>query len=117
MSLIDPHGGKLVNRVLEGSAAKTAASEASGYKSVTLSPREQFDLEMIAIGAFSPLTGFMGSADFSSVCKNTRLANGTVWPIPVTLCPADDVASTITVGKKYALKDDKGRPLGILTVS
>jgi len=116
MSLIDPHGGKLVNRVLEGAAAKTAVSEASGYKSVTLSPREEFDLEMIAIGAFSPLTGFMGKADFERVCKEMRLANGTVWPIPVTFCPPDDVAASIKPGDKLALKDSKGRLLGTMTV-
>jgi sulfate adenylyltransferase len=116
MSLIDPHGGKLVNRVLEGAAAKTAASEAASYKSVILSPREEFDLEMIAIGAFSPLTGFMGKADFTRVCKELRLANGTVWPIPVTFCPADDVAASIKEGDKLALKDSKGRLLGTMTV-
>jgi len=116
MSLIDPHGGKLVNRVLEGAAAKSAASEASGYKAVTLSPREEFDLEMIAIGAFSPLTGFMGKADFDCVCKEMRLANGTVWPIPVTFCPQDDVAASIKVGDKLALNDSKSRLLGTMAV-
>src|SRR5206468_1472822 len=117
MSLVTPHGGTLVNRILQGSALESAKKDAANLPAITLSPREQFDLEMIAIGAFSPLTGFMGQADFNSVCKNIRLANGTVWPIPVTLCPADDAAASIQVGKKYALKDDKGRALGILTVS
>jgi sulfate adenylyltransferase len=116
MSLITPHGGKLVNRVLEGDAAKSATTAAGSYKSVTLSPREQFDLEMIAIGAFSPLTGFMGKADFTAVCKDMRLANGTVWPIPITFCPADDVAAGIKEGDKLALKDSKGRLLGTMTV-
>jgi sulfate adenylyltransferase len=116
MSLITPHGGKLVNRVLEGEAAKSATAAAGSYKSVTLSTREQFDLEMIAIGAFSPLTGFMGKADFERVCKELRLANGTVWPIPVTFCPADDVAAGIKEGDKLALNDSKGRLLATMTV-
>lgn len=116
MSLITPHGGKLVNRVLEGEAAKSATAAAGSYKSVTLSPREQFDLEMIAIGAFSPLSGFMGKADFERVCKDLRLANGTVWPIPVTFCPSDDVAAGIKEGDKLALKDSKGRLLATMTV-
>jgi sulfate adenylyltransferase len=116
MSLITPHGGKLVNRILEGDAATAATSAAASYKSVTLSPREQFDLEMIAIGAFSPLTGFMGRADFTTVCKDMRLATGTVWPIPVTFCPPDEVAATIKEGEKLALKDSKGRLLGTMTV-
>lgn len=116
MSLIDPHGGKLVNRVLEGQQAQSAASQAASYQSVTLSPREQFDLEMIAIGAFSPLTGFMGSADFARVCKEMRLASGTVWPIPVTFCPPDDVAASIKQGDKLALKDGKNRLLATMNV-
>ena len=116
MSLITPHGGKLVNRVLEGAAASSAAAAANSYKSVTLSAREQCDLEMIAIGALSPLTGFMGMADFASVCKDMRLATGLVWPIPVTLSPADDVTASIQSGDKLALKDGKGRLLGTMSV-
>ena len=117
MSLIAPHGGKLVNRVLEPAAAKSAEKEAATLPSITLSAREAFDLEMIAIGAFSPITGFMGKADFTRVCKEMRLADGTVWPIPVILSPADDVAAKVNVGQKIALNDPKGRLLGILTVT
>jgi len=116
MSLIQPHGGKLVNRILEGAAAQAATNEAASFKSVTLSPREQCDLEMIAIGAFSPLTGFMGSADFAGVCKDMRLSSGAVWPIPVTFCPPDDVAASIRDGDKLALRDGKGRLLGTMAV-
>jgi len=117
MSLIAPHGGKLVNRVLEPTAARAAEKEAAALPSITLSPREAFDLEMIAIGAFSPLTGFMGQADFTRVCKEMRLANGTVWPIPVILSPADNVSAKFDVGQKAALKDPKGRLLGILSIT
>src|SRR4051812_37103908 len=106
MSLITPHGGKLVNRVLAPEAAQSAAQSAAALPSITLSAREQGDLEMIAIGAFSPLTGFQNQKDFASVCKDMRLADGTVWPIPVTLCPPDDVAAKIREGQKVALKDD-----------
>jgi sulfate adenylyltransferase len=116
MSLISPHGGKLVNRVLEGTAAEAAAKEAASLPAITLSPREAFDLEMIAIGAFSPITGFMGQKDFTRVCKEMRLADGTVWPIPVVLSPADDVTAKINVGQKIALKDDKGRLLGTMKI-
>jgi sulfate adenylyltransferase len=116
MSLVTPHGGKLVNRILDAGAAQAASKEVSSLVSLTLSPREQFDLEMIAIGAFSPLTGFMGQADFESACKNARLANGTVWPIPVTLCPSNADAEKIKVGSKLALKDSQGRLLALMTV-
>ena len=75
MSLVAPHGGTLVNRILTPEVAKVAASEAKSLPAITLSPREAFDLEMIAIGAFSPLTGFMGEADFKRVCTEMR------WPM------------------------------------
>ncbi|MGE5611513.1 MAG: sulfate adenylyltransferase [Bacillota bacterium] len=116
MALIAPHGGTLVNRILSADAARQATQQAASLPSITLSAREQCDLEMIAIGAFSPLTGFMGSADFKSVCKDMRLANGLVWPIPVTLSPADDVAKSIKAGQRVALKDDQGRLLALMTV-
>jgi len=117
MSLIAPHGGKLVNRVLDAQAADAAKKEASSLPAITLSAREAFDLEMIAIGAFSPLTGFMGEADFTRVCKEMRLANGTVWPIPVVLSPADEVAAKISAGQKISLKDAKGNLLGLMQVT
>src|SRR5580700_2692865 len=116
MSLVAPHGGKLVNRVVESSAAGALAKEAASFPSLTLSPREQFDLEMISIGAFSPLTGFMGKADFEGVCQNMRLSGGTVWPIPVVLCPANEQAEKIQVGQRIALKDSQGRLLAVMKV-
>src|SRR5262244_3590693 len=117
MSLISPHGGKLVNRLLDSSAAAAATSEAAKLTAITLSPREQFDLEMISIGAFSPLTGFMGEADFKGVCSNMRLASGLVWPIPVTLCPPNEVSAKINTGDRIALKDANGRLLGLMQVT
>ncbi len=117
MSLIAPHGGTLVNRIVDENKAQSLRSEAANLPAVVLSAREQCDLEMIAIGAFSPLTGFMGQKDFEGVCKNMRLASGLVWPIPVTLCPADDVTAKINVGQRIALYDDKKRLLGVMTVS
>ena len=110
MALIAPHGGTLVNRIISTPAP-------AGLPTVTLSPREAFDLEMIAIGAFSPIQGFMGQADFTRVCKEMRLANGTVWPIPVVLSPSDEVTAKINVGQTLALLDPKGRPLGTMTVT
>jgi sulfate adenylyltransferase len=106
-----------VNRVLNPQAAAATAKEAANLAAIALSPREQFDLEMISIGAFSPLEGFMNRADFESVCKNTRLANGTVWPIPVTLSPANEISNSIKVGQKIALKDSQNRLLGLMTVT
>jgi sulfate adenylyltransferase len=116
MSLNAPHGGKLVNRIVDASQAQSVAKEAASLPALVLSPREQFDLEMIGIGAFSPLQGFLGQADFESVCRNMRLANGTVWPIPVVLCPSNDDAAKIKVNQKIALKDSQNRLLAVMTV-
>src|SRR5688572_29408385 len=116
MSLIAPHGGKLVNRILPAEAARAAESEAKSLAAVTLSARESGDLEMIAIGAFSPLTGFMGRADFTGVCKDMRLADGTIWPIPVILAPPDEVSAKVKEGQRIALQDEQGRLLALMTV-
>jgi sulfate adenylyltransferase len=116
LALIQPHGGTLIDRVLSGPAAQAAASRAAGLPKLKLSAREACDLEMIAVGAFSPLRGFMGRADFESVCRNMRLADGTVWPIPITLSPSDAVAATIESGQTLALHDPAGRLLALLEV-
>ncbi|MEO6435350.1 MAG: sulfate adenylyltransferase, partial [Tepidisphaeraceae bacterium] len=122
MSLIPPHGGKLIDRIVKAEQAEKLKQEAATLPSLQLSPREAFDLEMIAIGAFSPLVGFMGKADFENVCTDMRLAGagaspGVVWPIPVILSPADGVAAKFKVGDKVALNDGKGRLLGVMTVT
>lgn len=117
MSLVAPHGGTLVNRILEPAAAREALKEAASLPSIVLSAREACDLEMIAIGAFSPLKGFMNQADFTRVCKEMRLADGTVWPIPVILSPADDVTAAIKVGQRVALLDGDRQALAIITIT
>ena len=117
MPLIPPHGGRLINRVVDTARGRQLTEEASQLEQVPLSPREQCDLEMIAIGAFSPLGGFMGRGDFERVCREMRLSSGAVFPIPVTLCPPDDVAQRIDAGRRIALVDDAGRLLAVMAVS
>src|ERR1700742_83523 len=114
MALIAPHGNTLVDRQLSPAAAEGARREAKGLVGIRLSPREQGDLELLASGALSPLTGFMGEADYRSVVEKLRLADGTVWPIPVTLAPSAEVVAKISVGDQVALLDSADRPLGIL---
>ncbi len=111
VELIPPHGGQLVDR--------TGASPESSPPgvSITLTPRQQCDWEMIAIGAMSPLEGFMGDADYNSVCDNMTLRDGTVWPMPITCAVDDGVAAQVAVGDRVALNDDAGRLLGYMTVS
>jgi len=109
--LIPPHGGTLVDRT--GASAASSAPAVS----IKLSAWEQCDLEMIAIGAMSPLTGFMGEADYHAVCDNMALADGTVWPIPITCTVDSATADRVNAGDKVALTDDADRLLGYLNVT
>ena len=114
---IPPHGGTLVHRVLEDpAAARDLEGNARSLPAILLNDRQRSDLEMIATGAFSPLIGFMTREDYESVLHTMRLANGLPWPLPVTLAIGDDLARTLDVGDRLALRDQDGRLLGILNV-
>jgi len=108
--IVDPHGGKLVNCVREGLTQDPSAV------AIRLTERQQCDLEMIAVGAMSPLAGFMGEADYHAVCDSMTLTNGIVFPIPITCAVDDATAGKVSVGQKVALTDDQDRFLGHLTV-
>lgn len=111
--LITPNGGTLVDRFGDAAALR---AEAEGLTTVTLSVKQACDLEMIAIGAFSPLTGFVGQVDFERVCREMRLADGTVWPIPITLAVDDAVKATLSPGSRVALKHADGTLLAVMSV-
>ena len=83
--LISPYGGKLVDLVVTGEERADLIKLAGAYPTIRLTPRQNHDLELLAVGAFSPLDRFMGQADYSAVINNMRLADGTVWPVPITL--------------------------------
>ncbi|MEJ7655340.1 MAG: sulfate adenylyltransferase [Chloroflexia bacterium] len=104
--LIQPHGGELVNRIADPREADTLLADARGLASIALNVREESDLDLLAIGALSPLAGFMGEADYNSVVENMRLANGLPWSLPVTLSTTEDRASTLAVGQRVALTRD-----------
>jgi len=114
--LIPPHGGALVNRLAAAEAQCTLAAEAAKLPRITLSAKQACDLEMIAIGAFSPLKGFVGKADFESICRNMRLANGTVWPIPITLAVDDQTKTGLKVGSRAALYHGDGTLLAVISI-
>ena len=102
--LIPPHGGKgLINRMLEGAELEAEKKKAEGLKKVAMSPREQGDLIMIGTGGFSPLEGFMTKADWEKVCNDFLLADGTFWPVPVTLSASKEEADAIKEGDEIAL--------------
>ncbi len=118
-TLIQPHGGVLVNRVLTGEARGEAAARAGSLEKIVLSDLNLADLEMIAGGGLSPLTGYMEAADYHSVVHNMRLANGLPWTIPVTLAVDSEQADRIKIGQEVALverRDDGDHVLALLEV-
>jgi sulfate adenylyltransferase len=110
--LIDPHGGELVDLLAPASEREQLEKHAAGLAAVTLSARQAADLELLAVGGFSPLRGFQGSQDWRHVVDEMRLANGLPWSIPVTL--ASDVEAALQ--DELALESLDGRRLAVLTV-
>ncbi|HEC21646.1 MAG TPA: sulfate adenylyltransferase [Chloroflexi bacterium] len=102
---IAPHGGTLVSRLLRGEMAEATREMAQSLKTIVLSPMNVSDLELIAVGAFSPLTGFMGQADYQSVVFDMHLVNGLPWTIPVTLPVDEETAADIKIGQSVALAE------------
>lgn len=112
--LISPYGGEIID-LLVGPAEHPSLFElAASLHSIQLTQRETCDLEMLATGAFSPLRTFMGSRDFEHVVDEMRLADGTVFPVPVTLSVND--LTNIEVGKQIALRDAKNDLLAVLDI-
>ena len=109
-----PYGGSIVNLLVTDARAAEMKATAKDCASLTLDERALCDLELLAVGGFSPLTGFLGKADYERVVREKRLANGTFWPLPVTLAvkPGDGVAE----GKTLALRDVYGNLLAFLHV-
>jgi sulfate adenylyltransferase len=114
---ITPHGGQLVNRIATPEQREEFLSKAEFLPRVQLDERTFSDLEMIAIGGFSPLTGFMNQADYDRVVAEMRLANGTVWSIPVTLSVTEEVAEPLIEGSLIRLDDRTGRFVGVLNLT
>ncbi|MDX2271310.1 MAG: sulfate adenylyltransferase [Cyanobacteriota bacterium] len=109
-----PHGGSLIQRMVDPGERPAAQAMLDTLPVVVLDERSQSDLEMIAIGGFSPLRGFMGSADYQSVVNSMHLSNGLAWSIPITLSVEPEVADGLREGQKVALATPTGRRLGWL---
>jgi sulfate adenylyltransferase len=112
--LISPYGGELVNLLIPPAEREEAKAKASRLPSIHLSARAVCDLEMLAVGAFSPLDRFMSHADFRRVLDEMRLASGYIFPIPVTLPIGPDVS--IKLDEEIALRDAKNDILALLRV-
>jgi len=109
--LIPPHGGKLKLLLLNGEELKEAREKAKSFLQVRMTTRERDDLIMMGIGAFSPLEGFMGKADWKSVCDEMKMADGTFWPIPITLSVTKELAKNLKEGQEVTLIDDENDEL------
>ncbi|HYH46907.1 MAG TPA: bifunctional sulfate adenylyltransferase/adenylylsulfate kinase [Thermoanaerobaculia bacterium] len=114
--LIAPHGGTLVNLIADAERGAELKAASRDWPSWDLTPRQFCDLELLLNGAFSPLTGFMGKADHDAVCANMRLADGTLWPIPITLDLPAEFAGKLSSGASLALRDIEGVMLAVLHV-
>jgi len=105
--LVAPHGGKgLVCALLEGAERDAELKKAEGLKQIEISARAKGDLIMMGIGGFSPLSGFMTKADWKGVCESFQMADGTFWPVPITLDVAAGDAAAIAEGDEIALVKD-----------
>ena len=116
-SLIPTHGGLLVNRTATGDDSRDLHSLAAGLPSLTLQPRELNDLDLIAVGALSPLAGFMTRPDYEAVLTDMRLADGALWPLPVTLSAPSALAGGLSPGDGLALRDSTGALRGVIDIA
>ena len=113
-STIKPHGGILINREVTGSERESILKKAMNFESITISAWSISDLELIGIGGFSPLTGFMREKDYLCTIREMRLTNNLVWSIPITLPVSKEEANQLEIGQDIALKGNDGILYGIL---
>jgi sulfate adenylyltransferase len=115
--LVAPHGGKLIQLQVPAERAAELKAHSKEWPSWDLTARQLCDLELLMSGGFSPLAGFLNRANYEGVCHNMRLANGTLWPIPITLDVTEEFARKLTPGSsKVALRDAEGVMLAVLHV-
>ena len=114
----EPHGGTLVNQVLTGAEKEREYERAKTLPSIRVDLEAIITLEMIAIGVLSPNKGFMNEQDYKSVLKDGRLANGLIWPVPLSFAPIgkrnSEIIETLSVGDEVSLIDSENKPVAIL---
>jgi sulfate adenylyltransferase len=115
--LIAPHGGQLINRIASEAEKQEFLAQADTLPRITLDARAQSDLEMIAIGGFSPLKGFMEQKDYELVVEDMHLSNGLPWSVPVTLSVSEEIAAPLKEGNWIRLDDANGRFIGVLELT
>ena len=115
-NLIAPHGGELVDLLVDETRAAELKTASREWSSWDLTRRQLCDLELLLNGGFSPLSGFMNRRDHESVCESMRLADGTLWPIPITLDLPEELADKLGSRGSLALRDPEGVMLAALHV-
>ncbi|MCF7805191.1 MAG: sulfate adenylyltransferase [Candidatus Marinimicrobia bacterium] len=114
---IAPHGGTLVNRVMPAGEADNERERAKSLPQILLDAREMADLDMISIGAMSPLTGFMDQEDYESVVESMRLKSGDVWSLPITLSVTEEKKEELGGESEAALVDEStGATVGSISI-
>ncbi|MEA5596736.1 sulfate adenylyltransferase [Rivularia sp. UHCC 0363] len=116
-TLIQPHGGRLIDCHLSEKDRKETFLKASNLPFLTLSTRNLADLECIATGVYSPLEGFVNEQEYNSIVKDMRLTNGLAWSIPVTLQVSESIAKQYKLDSEIALAHPNGEILAVMTVS
>lgn len=115
-----PHGGTLINNVLTGKKREEELARAKQLPTIMVDLEAVITIEMIATGVLSPNEGFMNEQDYKSVLKTGRLANGLVWPVPLSFAPIGDrnkeIIQSLSIGDEVALADDTKEPVAILKI-
>jgi len=116
-TLVNPHGESQLNPLLlPATECPDVLKHAGTLKKVPLSSRELSDLLMLAMGAYTPLTGFMGEEDWRGCCVDMATSDGVFWPIPITLSATQDLADSLKLGEEVALVNDSGKIFGVMEV-
>jgi sulfate adenylyltransferase len=112
----EPHGGSLVNLLVDEQRAGVLKNIVLNLPDITLNDRQLCDLELLATGAFSPLTGFMNRSDYESVLDRMRLQNNVLWPIPICLDVSELQTRSLEAGQSVALRDPEGYLLAVMHI-
>ncbi len=115
-SLIAPHGGELIVNMAGEAERAALLEEAKSLPQVVVGSRQLADLEMLAIGAYSPLGGFMTRADYQGVVDEMHLANGLPWTVPITLATSSEQAASLKEGSHIALVNEQGELRAVMTI-
>lgn len=116
MEQVSPHGGVLIQRVVREEQKRSILQELPHIRRITIDEWTMCDIECIATGVFSPLTGFMVEEDYNSVVNDLRLANGLIWSLPITFSVDQDLSEQLVIGDKVALQGPDLRVYALLTV-